>query len=717
MADDTRNQISGGIFFSAAIQGRNITVQLPPQVPPALSGLPLGSSAFTGRADDLRAVLDTLAPRPAGNRQDPSADETTSVSAVVVTAVGGMGGVGKTELAIQAARTALARGWFPGGVLFVNLFGYDLARWLDPGQALEGFLRALGIPGEHIPPDVQDRSRLYASVLTAYAEQDRPILVVIDNASSPEQARPLLPADQSNRVIITSRHTLGMLGARLLDLNVLASGEAVELLDRSLRIAHPDDTRISDHPADAAMVAGLCGGLPLALQIVAALLADDLARPLAAMAADLADASARLEEMSYGEVAVRAAFELSYQHLSSDQARLFRLLAVNPGPDLSTAGTAVLAGIKPVAARRLLEALARAHLIEHGSAYGRWRMHDLVHLFADQHGCIHADADGRQQALTALLGHYLVTTDAADRHLNPTDPDPAAGGFGDRDQALAWLDAEYPNLIAAVHTAAVNGIHRTIARSLPLALARFLEWRRLFTDSITLTTHALHAARHLNDRHSEIMALNNLGFALSAVRRFDDAITTHQQNLQICRETGDRHGEAMTLTSLGLTLQQVRRFDDAITALQDASHIYQETGDQHSEGAALNNLGLALHAVRRFDDAITALQDASHIYRETGDRHGEGTALNNLGSALRMVWRFDDAITAHHIATRIFQETGDQHGEAMTLTNLGSALQQIERFDDAITALQDATRIFQEIGDRHGEAMTLTNLGRPLGRV
>jgi hypothetical protein len=177
---DTYNKISGGIFFSAVIQGRDITVQLPPEITPALSGLPSGTPAFTGRDTDLRTLLDILAPRAADSQGDLEAPGDSPASTVMVAAVGGLAGIGKTEMAVQAARIALFRGWFPGGVLFVDLFGYDPARRLDPGQALEGFLHALAIPGEHIPPHTQDRARLYASVLAAYAHAGRRILVVID---------------------------------------------------------------------------------------------------------------------------------------------------------------------------------------------------------------------------------------------------------------------------------------------------------------------------------------------------------------------------------------------------------------------------------------------------------------------------------------------------------------------------------------------------------
>ena len=234
---------------------------------------------------------------------------------VCVVAVAGMPGVGKTELAVQAARAGLRKGWFPGGALFADMMGYDPARRREPAEALDGLLRALGMPGENIPAFEEDRARLYASVLAKYAEEGRCILVVIDNASSAEQVRPLLPADEATRAIVTSRDDLGMPGTRLVDLGVLTREQSVEVLDRALQAARPGDTRVTDAPDAAAQIADLCGGLPLALQIIAALLAEDPGRSLRTMAADLSAAAFLLEEMQIGERAVRAAFELSYQRL------------------------------------------------------------------------------------------------------------------------------------------------------------------------------------------------------------------------------------------------------------------------------------------------------------------------------------------------------------------------------------------------------------------
>lgn len=707
-----RREITGGVFFSYVIQGEQVNVQLPPPVTPALSGLPAASAAFTGRDDELAALLGVLAPRQmkgdGEERQQPAS------SSVVVTAVGGLAGIGKTELAVQAARAAIGNGWFPGGVLFVDMFGYDAARKVDPAQALDGFLRALGVPAENIPPGNQDRARLYASALAAYAGQGRRILVVIDNVSAHEQATSLLPTDGTTGAIVTSRHTLAMLDALLIDLNVLIEEDATDLLQRALQMTRPGDARIRDHPGDAIRVTRLCGGLPLALRIVAALLAADPARPLAAVAADLSEADSRLDELQFGHKAVHAAFDLSYQRLDPAQAFMFRLFPVNPGPEISTQAAAVLAGTGETEARRILEALAQAHLIEPAAVSGRWRMHDLVRLYASQLGDAHAEPDARDEALSRLLAHYLVTAKAANAHLDPLIADPVPLGFSGRPDALTWLDTEYPNLTAAVYAAASSDVRATTARDLLHAMWDFLLWRRHFSEWITLSAAVRDAAHRLHDRDGEAQALNGLGLALRRVRRFEEAIEAHQLCLQICRESGSRHGEGTALTNLGLALREVGRLDEAVVAHTSAVQIFHEAGERHNEGRALNNLGLPLREAGRLEEAITAHTKAAAISRATSDLHGEARALTNLGLALLEHGRHEDAITAHDSAARLYRETGDQHGEGIALNNLGTALRHASRLSDAISAHTTAAQLYREANDQHSEGRALTNLGQAL---
>jgi tetratricopeptide (TPR) repeat protein/transcriptional regulator with XRE-family HTH domain len=699
------NQISDGVFFTYAIQGKQVSVQLPPLVTPALSGFPAAAVGFAGRSSELNTVLGVLAPRPV--KDESTEGPQAPPSSVVVTALEGLAGIGKTELAIQAGRTALANGWFPGGALFVDMFGYDEARKVESAQALEGFLRALGIPAENIPAGMQERARLYASVLAAHASQGSRVLVVIDNVSAHDQVAPLLPTDGTTAVIVTSRHTLAMLDALLLDLRALTENDGVDLLKRALHVSRPGDTRIRDHPGDAARITRLCDGLPLALRIIAALLAANPARPLAATAADLSDASSRLDELQFDHKAVRTAFELSYQHLEETQARMFRLLSVNPGPDLSSWASAVLAGTGDTEARRILESLARAHLIEPASVYGRWRMHDLVRLYAQRLGREKAESDGQVQARDRLLQHYLQAASASNQHLLAPLGAPGRDESTGRESALEWLDAERPNLIAATIMAAASG-HDRVAQELPFRLGVYLDWRRRFADWLTATTVSAEASRRLGDRHREADALNNQGIALRNLRRFGEAVVAHQDAASIYRETGDSHLEGRALNNLGIALQELHRIEEAIAAHQEAVASHRKTGDREGEGKALNNLGLALRKAGRFQESIATCQEAVTVHRETGDKHSEGGALSSLGLALQEIQRFSEAVAAHKEDLAICQKTGDRHGEGVAYSHLGQALRGADRLDEALAAYDAAASIYRETDDEGGESEALS---------
>ncbi len=699
----TANTISGGIQSGPVFQGRdfNITMQPRAAAPTALAQLPPRAAGFTGRDEQLTSMIGLL-------------DPVAKTGAIAVSAAG-LAGVGKTALAVAAGHAARQRGWFAGGVLFIDLHGYDAAP-VAPGQALDALLRALGVPAEHIPPDADGRAGLYRSALAGLSE---PVLIIADNASAEEQVRPLLPGGGPHRVVVTSRHTLGGLDARLLDITVLNSEASIRLLDTLIRTARPDDDRITGDAQAANRLAQACGGLPLALQIIAALLKADPGLAYADLAAGLESEHQRLEQLRYGDgsggqamLSVEAAFELSYQRLSPQSARVFGLLPLIPGPDASTAAVAALTDLSPSRARGVLADLARAHLAEEVPAgAGRWQLHDLVRLHAKRKRDQDAGDAGYERAMDRLLGYYFDQADAADNHLRALPGTPVPDAFGDRASALSWLDAERSCLVAAV-TAASEQHRDRIAMLLPLCLTVYFDWRRRFDDQIATCTLGLAAAKKLGSHANEAAALNNLGLALRQVRRYNEAITAHQNAAAIYRETGDRHGDGMALNNLGVALTEVRRYNEAITAHQNAAAIYRETGDRHGDGSALNNLGLALRQVRRHNEAITAHQNAAAIYRETGDRHREGTALNNLGNALTEVRRIDEAITAHQDAAAIFRQTGDRHREGIVLGNLGLALAEVRRYDEAITAHQDAAAIYRETGDEHSEAMALRNLER-----
>ena len=711
----TRSTISGGTQQGPVLQGRDFRdihigdIVQAAAVPVALAQLPPLVAGFTSRETELAQITALL---------DPAGDAGT----VVVSAVAGLAGVGKTALAVQAARIAREAGWFGGGVLFIDLHGYDDVP-VQPGQALDALLRALGVRAEHIPAGGEERAGLYRSKL---ADITDPVLIIADNASAEAQVRLLLPGPGPHRVIVTSRHTLAGLGARLLDVTVLDDQAGMALLDAALRAARPDDDRIDADQPEAARLAGICGGLPLALQITAALLNADPSRTVSDLvgdlAGDLADEMRRLDALAYDDgggtsaPSVAAAFELSYRRLDEAAARVFRLLPVNPGPDTSTAAVAALADVPVGEARTVIGRLVRAHLLETAAgAAGRWRMHDLLRLYAGQLSDVRAEADRREEARDRLLGYFLDTVDAANDHLRALPGTPVPASFTSRDDALTWLDAERPSLVAAVTVAASTGRDQ-IAMQLPLNLSLYLRLRRE-DDLLSVAVISRDAARRLGDQSGEAEAVSNLGSALRFAGRYEEAITAHREDLAIRREIGDRHGEGTALADLGITLWQVPLFEQGIIARRNAAAIFRETGDRRSEGTALTSLALALGKVRRFEEGIAACQDAAVIFGETGDRYGEGKALDNLSLLQGALREVEEAIIRHQKDLALRREVGDRYGEGTALTNLSRQLRDMSRDDEAIAACQDAAAIFQETGDRRSEGKALDNLGFALAKA
>ncbi|MEV6226543.1 tetratricopeptide repeat protein [Saccharopolyspora shandongensis] len=718
--------------------------------PQARDTLPARPDGFTGREADLQRLLEVL---------DPSVD--SPGGGVVVSAVAGMGGVGKTALATVAGYVVRERNWFSLAV-FHDLHGYSPeAAPTAAAQALESLLRALGVPAVHIPPTLDERAALYRSRLQEIAEErGAPVLVVADNAAEADQVEPLLPGRGGNRLLVTSRRHLALLqSVARVDLDVLSAPAAVELLRTALAHADPSDARADDDGGLTRVATG-CGFLPLALRICAARLSRSPRLTPSRLADQLEDTARRLERLDLGDGrrAVRAAFDLSFRRLPPQQAGVFTLLALNPGPDLSTAAAAVLTGMGVGEVAEVLDDLTAAHLLTHDSSTGRWAMHDLLADYARHHLTELAESDPEvatvgQQTQDRLLEYYTATAEAANSYLSALPGDSASEDFADREEALAWLDAERANLLATVHTAQATS-RTEIAIDLPLILAGYLHGRRYFDDSIAGLTIAQHAAQQFGDRHREASAWdhlgnnllelrrlddaidahtrardlfaevrdcrgeahawNNLGDDLRELRRFDDAIDAHTRARDLFAEVGDRLGEASTWNNLGNDLRELRRFDDAIDAHTRARDVAHQVGDRRQEAVTWNNLGLALRGLRRFDDAIDALTQARDVYREVGDRHREAVTWTNLGLVLRGLRRFDDAIHAHTRAGELYVETGDRLGEASAWNNLGAALLELRRFDDAIHVLTLARDVAHEAGDRHGEASVWNNLGNAL---
>ncbi|MCA1674445.1 MAG: tetratricopeptide repeat protein, partial [Actinobacteria bacterium] len=666
------------------------------------------SSGFVGREDEVTALLGVLDPSRAGP------------GPVVVS---GLPGVGKTALAWQAARAAVERDWFAGGAVFVDLHGFDPKARIEPGLVFAPMLHALGVASRDVPPTVAEQAAAYHQVLAGLAQQHRPVLLVLDNAAEPGQIAPLLPTGWAHRVLVTSHRSLGALpGAYLVEVTVLNPSRAVALLEGAVQRQAPGDRRLREDPERTAALAALCGYLPLALQIVAALLAEEPGRPVAELVAELAEAGARLEALAYEEVTVRAAFDLSYRDLPDDQARLFRLLSTAPGPDVSTEAAAVVADQPPSRVRRALAGLARAHLIQRGTTSNRWQMHRLLRLYATEQAEAHAEQDQRDTAITRILDHYLSTAQAAvppaaDCPLLALVGTGVMDRFADRDQARAWLQAERPNLVAAVALAAATS-HLQTATQLSSHLCEFLFRHRYLDDWLSTAEIAVRAARQLGDRHCEGETLTKLGNALREVGRVEEAIPSLKQAITIFRDISDAYHEATALGTLGLALRQAGRSEEAITNLQHAIAIFREIGDRdHLEGIALDILGLALRQAGRSEEAITNLQQAVTIYRETSDWYGEAIALTNLGLALHQVGRSKEAITSLTQAVTIYDNSAEQRSEGITIDGLSTTLLWVRRAEETIPSLQQAAVIFREANDHHHEAIALDSLGQALRKM
>ncbi|RST11165.1 ATP-binding protein, partial [Streptomyces sp. WAC05950] len=508
-----QGQASGTSFVGASFersqvlgsgtQTTKINVQAYAAVPTALNSLPGLPQEFTGRDDELAKILSMLGPG--------------SGTGAAVGSIAGLPGVGKTTLAHAVGHAALDKGWFTG-VQLVNLRGYDPTP-VPPEDALEALLRALGVAAEHIPPTLNEREGLYRSQLEALAREEQRFLILADNASTSEQVRPLLPA-RHHAVLVTSRHALPGLGARLFNLHSLQPDAAVDLLRQRLEVADPDDRRVEDEPTAADELAALCGYLPLALQIAAALLADDPDQPLSERVRMLADAGTRLGGLDDGERNLRAVFDECLTRLSHQEADLYRLLGLHPGPDISTPAAAALTGQPADKITPLLRQLVRARLLTQNSeARDRWSMHDLLRVHAQEQARYSMDS-GRaprrrfEQAETRLTDYYVRHAHAADTHLQP--PGEAVSTlFAGREQALAWFDAERENLLASIHAHART---RT-ASTLGFTLGRYLEWRRRLQDLMTVRAYALDACQILGDASNLAGAWNNFGSALRGFRR------------------------------------------------------------------------------------------------------------------------------------------------------------------------------------------------------
>ena len=660
----------------------------------AIQALPRDIASFTGRQRELAELVEAAA--GAGG-------------VVGIHAIGGMAGVGKTAFAVHAAHKLADR--FPAGQIFLPLHGHTPGQQpVDPADALASLLLTAGVPAGQIPPGAEARMALWRDRLAG-----KQLLLVLDDAASSEQVRPLLPGAGGSLVLVTSRrHLTALEDAAAISLDTLPPGEAAALL---VRLA----ARAGLSPADPEVgeITRLCGWLPLAIGMVARQLHHHPAWSAAGRAAELAAAVDRLELMATENVSVAAAFNLSYADLTAGQQRLFRRLGLHPGPDIDGYAAAALDGTGLAAARRGLEALYDQYLLAE-PAPGRYRMHDLIREHARALAGRLDPGSDRENATARLLDYYQHAATRADAliarqtrpALAPADSavPAAAPDLAEREQALAWARAERAGLLACLDHATATGQHARVI-ALTAALAGLLRRDGPWAEAITRHTAAIQAARHLGDRLGQANALTELGVVRRETGDYPATAQALEQALDIYRDLGDRLGQANALSHLGFVRLATGEYPAAAQTLEQALDIYRDLGDRLGQAIALRYLGDFRRVTGEYPAAAQFLEQALGIYCDLGDRLGQANVLTDLGFVRRATGDFPAAAQAQEQALGIHHDLGNRLGQANALLYIGDVRRETGDFPAAAQILEQALGIYRDLGNRLGQANALLYLG------
>ena len=661
--------------------------------------LPAAVSHFTGRAEELEALSALLS-------------QTRGKQTVMICALAGMAGVGKTALAVRWARQVVHL--FPDGQLYVNLRGYDPDQPVSAADALAGFLRALGVPGQQIPDGVDERAGLYRSRLVGQR-----MLVLLDNARDGEQVRPLLPGDPGCVVIVTSRDALAGLvatdGARRMDLDLLPPHDAVTLLRVLI------GRRAEENPPAIAEMARQCARLPLALRIAAELAAARPEAPLADLVTELA--AAQLDQLDAGEqrADVRAVFSWSVRHLPDDAAEAFALVGLHPGADLDAHAAAALTGTTTAETSRVLGQLHRASLIQ-AAGPNRYGMHDLLRAYAREQATAGDRSGQAGQALTRLFDYYLAAATAAMNVAFPAEADrrPVVAGttlvlpeVPGEAEARAWLDAERANLTAVVTHCAGHGWPQH-ATKLAGALYKYLLDSSYLPEAEVIYRHSAQAARRSGDLVAEGKALNGLGSICTVKGRGHDAVGYYRAALDAYRGCGNQLVQAQVLGNLAITEHDLRNYPASVAYFRQAEAIYEDAGDQSGVARVLALLAGPEIELGSYDDADSHLRRALPALAETGDTAYEGCALGLMGQLNLSRSQPSEAAKYFTRAITVCRRVNYRAGAANGLRGLGQVSLYQADWQQAIAHLRQAIDLYQEAGDRLGETLALRNLATAL---
>ncbi|WP_242907927.1 ATP-binding protein [Actinomadura terrae] len=670
-------------------------VAVPRQLPAAISG-------FAGRAEELKSLALLL-------------EQAAMGGTVVISAIQGTAGIGKTTLAVYWAHQVTDH--FPDGHLYVNLRGFDPSGTpMTSAEAVRGFLDAFQVPPERVPVSLDAQAALYRSLLAG-----RRVLVLLDNAYDSDHVRPLLPGSPGCLAMVTSRNRLTSLvtaeGARLLPLDLLSPDEARELLAHRL-----GTERLEAEPDAVGEIVEMCARLPLALAIVAARATAHPRFPLSALARELREAQGGLDAFEDGELAtdVRAVLSWSYRALSPGAARLFRLVSVHPGPDIDPRAAASLAGEELPVARRLLAELSRTHLLEESSP-GRLRFHDLLRAYAAEQALREDDEGDRRDALERVLDHYLHTGIAANQRLYPhrvpialDEPHHGVTLFpvADPDQAMAWFTAERAPLLAAIEHAAAHGfdVH---AWQLSWTLATFFDRQGHWHDAVTAQRTALAAATRLGDRVAQARTHRQLGRAHARLGQPTEAAVHHEHALSLFQELGDSVGQGVTHLTLSTIYGRHGRNAEALVHAQRTLELSRAADNAVWRARALNSLGWNHALLGGHERGLEYSLQALRLHLEFGDRVGEAASLDSLGYAYHGLGRYEEAVDHYLRSIRLWRELDGPYEAADALNRLSETHSALGDVAAARDCLLEALAIFEEL--RHPDAATTRDRLRLLG--
>lgn len=690
-------QISASDGGVAAYHIDQVIVEGVAEVKAATTVLPIEAMVtdgppFVGRESELGRVAKLLS------------DEGEASDNILV--VSGPPGVGKTALLGQSARAAHAAGQF-GRVLFADLRGYedDPDARVQPDAVLSRLLLLLGVDGDDMPIDPSAQAIHYHRRLDDLAAQGVPVLLWLDNVSERTQFDSLRPASPIHRLAITTREAFGHIPTRLVvGVDVMNVQEAVSLLSASARDRNPTDTRFNEQGEVAERLAELCDRLPLALQIVAALLADEPDRPIAELVDEMASEEDRLSSLDYSsDLSVRTALSLSYKRLPAERQRLFRLLSVVPGGDIGLVAAGWLIGASHTAVRPHLMALVRSHLVlQH--VRNRWSMHDLIRLYSTELSS--GEPEDASRAFDNVTKRYLLGVAAAGEWLTTAVSDTARKLFKSPDHAAAWFDAERPTAIAIVESLVKRGDQYDLIVAFTIALGETLKSQRHWLNDFQhIAELGASVVMRAENRGKGVYVLNLYGSALRTMGRLDEAADVLERARLLGEESDNTSAGSASLTNMGNVLLDQGRFDEALTAYWEDVRISRESDPPHrfNEAIALSNIGAALGKAGRYAEAIPHLRQSLSIRRDISDAPGIASASKNLGGALIGLGRqqnspqhLREAIEVLREAAEIYQQRRNKSSSADVANNVGQAQCMLGQFREGILNLRFALDYFEQ---------------------